>query len=393
MKRISFLQAACLFILGLFVFSACQKDDDDDLGEELRIRKNAKDLTAEEKADYVNAILALKATPSPYIDSLSYYDTFVRFHQMAVERRFCSGTSVAHANPAFPAWHRKLLMLYEDALREVSGKDISLPYWDWTDDASTDATFASDLMGGSGDPAEEYALLDGPFKKGAFEINLFTIRPDYKLANPHPWIVRNFKAVIPGDRWPGYEVNLPTLQEVENCLNISTYDVTPWDCSGARPANTSFRFCLEGFTGEECAGQQAIHNIGHDWIAGFFLSNDGTGDMIPVETVIPECGMIMRDTVPDNIRVGSMEPLDVSPNDPAFFMHHCNVDRVWWEWQQLPGNAQKYEPMSGAPQGYNLNDEMYPYDIPSFQGKGTMNSHGLTPNSMLSAEDLGYFYE
>lgn len=22
-----------------------------------------------------------------------------------------------------------------------------------------------------------------------------------------------------------------------------------------------------------------------------------------------------------------------SPNDPAFFLHHCNVDRLWYLWQ------------------------------------------------------------
>lgn len=35
-------------------------------------------------SDFVNAILIIKATPSPYSDTLSYYDTFVRFYQMAV---------------------------------------------------------------------------------------------------------------------------------------------------------------------------------------------------------------------------------------------------------------------------------------------------------------------
>ena len=51
---------------------------------------------------------------------------------MAVEKSMCTGFAVAHMNPAFLSWHRKLLILYEDALSEVSGKDIALPYWDWT---------------------------------------------------------------------------------------------------------------------------------------------------------------------------------------------------------------------------------------------------------------------
>ena len=150
-----------IFLLPLLLFfSSCKEDDEPIIDpppvyENLKVRKNAKDLTAEEISDYVNAILTLKATPSPYSDTLSYYDTFVRFHQMAVQKTKCTGFGVAHANPAFPAWHRKMLILYEDALSEVSGKDIALPYWDWTDQASQDATFSSSLMGGNGDPNDD----------------------------------------------------------------------------------------------------------------------------------------------------------------------------------------------------------------------------------------------
>jgi len=386
-----------LLIICSVLVLACQDDDDDDpmdepMEENLKIRKNAKDLTDEEIDDYVNAILTLKATPSPYSDTLSYYDTFVRFHQMAVERTKCTGTGVAHMNPAFPAWHRKMLILYEEALSEVSGKDIALPYWDWTDQASTDATFASRLMGGNGDPNDEYALNDGPFRKDNWQVNLFTISANYIGLNPHPWLGRNFAATIPGTDYPGYEVSLPTQADIDNCLNISVYDVSPWDCSGTRAVDASFRFCLEGFTDGSCPGQQATHNIGHDWIAGFFIPVSEV-EMIPTAAFNTYCGEIMRDTVPNNVRIGSMEPLDVSPNDPAFFMHHCNVDKLWADWQELGDNFDKYDPVSGAAEGYNLNDQMYPYDLPEWQNIPAMVAHGDTPASMIDYRKLGYEYE
>lgn len=371
-----------------FTGTNCEVDE-----STLRVRKNAKDMTAQEISDYVNAVLTLKATPSPYSDTLSYYDTFVRFHQMAVERTKCTGFGVAHANPAFPPWHRKMLVLYEDALSAVSGKQIALPYWDWTDQASTDATFSSNLMGGNGDPNDEYALNDGPFRKDNWQINVFTISANYIGLNPHPWIVRNLAATIAGSSsYPGYDVSLPTSAEINSCLEITTYDMAPWDCSSMTEPNTAFRFCIEGFTQGFCPGQQAIHNIGHDWIAGFFNVPVDTVKMIPVSAFNPYCNEIMRDTVPNNVRVGSMEPLDVSPNDPAFFMHHCNVDKLWAEWQDQ-GNADKYEPVSGQAEGYNLNDEMYPYDIPEFKSVPAMVVHGLTPASMLDYKSLGYTYE
>ena len=200
LSSLSFRLLFSLLICSLFV-AGCkdepeEEEEEEEMYENLKIRKNAKDMTAEEMQDYVNAILTLKATPSPYSDTLSYYDTFVRFHQMAVQKTKCTDLGVAHMNPAFPAWHRKMLLLYENALSEVSGKDIALPYWDWTDQASTDATFSPQLMGGDGDPNDEYALNDGPFRKDNWQVNLFTTSANYVTLNPHPWLVRYFGATI-----------------------------------------------------------------------------------------------------------------------------------------------------------------------------------------------------
>ena len=30
---------------------------------------------------------------------------------------------------------------------------------------------------------------------------------------------------------------------------------------------------------------------------------------------------------------GQMRDMYASPTDPIFFMHHTNLDRVWWSWQ------------------------------------------------------------
>jgi hypothetical protein len=46
----------------------------------LRVRKDVKDLTPQEKADFVAAVLKLKQTPSPWNAKFSYYDQFVWWH-------------------------------------------------------------------------------------------------------------------------------------------------------------------------------------------------------------------------------------------------------------------------------------------------------------------------
>ena len=39
-----------------------------------------------------------------------------------------------------------------------------------------------------------------------------------------------------------------------------------------------------------------------------------------------------------------------SPNDPVFFLHHCNVDRLWARWQYAHPNA-PYLPAGDGPAG------------------------------------------
>jgi tyrosinase len=35
---------------------------------------------------------------------------------------------------------------------------------------------------------------------------------------------------------------------------------------------------------------------------------------------------------------GDMSRVPIAAYDPIFWFHHCNVDRIWWEWQQRYGN-------------------------------------------------------
>ena len=45
---------------------------------------------------------------------------------------------------------------------------------------------------------------------------------------------------------------------------------------------------------------------------------------------------------------GTMSSPLTSPADPIFWMHHANLDRLWWLWHKKPGNAGKNPPLSGA---------------------------------------------
>lgn len=344
--------------------------------EPTRVRKNVKDLTAEEKRDFVEAVLKLKHTPSPFNEQLSWYDQFVVFHKQ-VTRASIKEHNQGHHNPAFLPWHRKLLMLYEDALREVSGKpDLTLPYWDWTDPASTQAVFSEDFMGPGGDPSDGYAVLSSPFRKGGdWKIEILPDDPknlERAGGKGTTWLVRALGVDSgnldvcpdnPDKLCKQYSFRLPETRDVEHCLSVPTFDKASWDMYVS--PNESFRNCLEGFSGDLKDPIQNMHNIVHDWVAGVFLEGD-------------------------KIRYGTMEPLETSPNDPVFFLHHANVDRIWSQWEARHPDA--YEPNGEGQVGWNPEDTMYPFNQyasdPEMTGK-----HDITVGSMLSIKALHYEYK
>ena len=54
-----------------------------------------------------------------------------------------------------------------------------------------------------------------------------------------------------------------------------------------------------------------------------------------------------------------MQP-GASPNDPVFFFHHCNIDRLWAVWEQKNTSAAPYLPDGATPPAglTRLNDNM-----------------------------------
>lgn len=338
----------------------------------MRTRKSVQSLTAQERADFVGAIKKMKATKSPYDSSMNYYDQFVYWHLKAF---YCSAGTMgtmypAHMNPAFLPWHRIYLDLFERALSDVYGKTVTIPYWDWTDPSSVNAVFTNDFMGGNGDAAQGYAVTTGPFQKDSFQVRLYDTADIDSLfddvnndPNPVPYLVRAFGI------FKDSTVVLPSMAEINATLAIPTYDSSPWDSSV--DTAMSFRNSLEGWrgtAGETCedgimdvvptpARRSQQHNVVHIWVGG----------------VVPYGGKIIA---------GNMTQSS-SPNDPVFWIHHDNVDRLWSAWMKRHGKT--YVPVTGGPMGANLNDVLAPFSFKT-DGKNT-------PASVLDESALQYQYD
>lgn len=256
-------------------------------------------------ADIANDIAAGMLGPGSTL--VSRYDDFVWAHHqvMMLGPNGGSGPNFAHRGPAFGPWHRQLLKLYEQELRNASGDpDLCLPYWDWTKDqtsADPGFPFTPEFLGGNGAGNPNDKVTTGDFSQAAG----WVLNCDEEGFG---YLRRHFGGDGPG---------LPTPQSVKDCLNVTPYDSTTWNVSS--PALTSFRNVLEGWV-----GSRALHNAVHRWVDG------------------------------------SMQP-GTSPNDPVFFVHHCNIDRLWSVWEQKNSGQSSYLPdnTTGASNGLaRLNDLM-----------------------------------
>jgi tyrosinase len=201
-----------------------------------------------------------------------------------------------HRSPAFLPWHRRFIWDFEKELQRVSqNPDLGLPYWNWPSGGENASMWEDDFLGGDGDP-ETQVVDSGPFRSG-----------EWTIVNASGVQVGPLRRAFGRESWAQ---SLPTQQEIDAVMGVAPYDVPPWN-TGSDP---SFRNQNEGWVGPN------LHNRGHGWVGG------------------------------------SMLPM-TSPNDPVFFMHHCMVDKLWYEWQLRFPN-QGYLPVNGGPFGQNLNDPM-----------------------------------
>jgi tyrosinase len=277
----------------------------------------------------------------------------------------------AHGGAMFLPWHRAFLLRFENALREVSGKHITVPYWDWIDPASTRAVFADDFMGGDGNPSARYAVTTGPFRKGQWRLNVQPIGAEFG-PSATPYLTRRFGS------FP-VEATLPTRADVTWLMGRPSYDVKPFD-AGSDP-NVSFRNAMEGFW--RAAGPARVTTGSASMVCGpdgvmTTVSGEGmhnrvhgfVGGLIGVSTKGPTFGTML---------------LPTSPNDPVFFLHHANIDRLWAQWQETHG-VNSYVPracrgglVERSCHGNTVTDPMRPF--------------AETPASVAAIATLGYRYD
>lgn len=90
------------------------------------VRKEWRELSSSDQDAFFNAVNTLKKAPSQ-LGQPNRYDDFAYLHSK-------SAGSI-HGNCRFLNWHRAFLFVFEQELSRVAGKQISLPYWQWSIDS------------------------------------------------------------------------------------------------------------------------------------------------------------------------------------------------------------------------------------------------------------------
>lgn len=338
------------------------------------VRKSATRLSTTERDNFLRAVLTLKNTIAnpgdPAANQISIFDRFVALHLGAINITFgaTTGLNMGHQDSAFCPWHRYYLYQFEQALQTVDAT-VTLPYWDWTDHFGTEnILFKDDFLGPNGTGPIH---TDGgrSVQSGYFAFN----RPGTG-GNPTPlpgwwpgglagWRVRPTLAQGHSDpadpatgktlqRALGLFTNLSTLSQINACFTHTDYE--------GGTATTRFRNQLEHGA--------RTHDFHHGWVGG------NMGD--PAS----------------------------SPNDLIFFLHHCNIDRLWAMWQ-LDGHAgPAFYPAAGRPLGHNLGDAMWPwvgaaagYSAPNLASDIVLAdftaSPVIHPSDALNHRALAYCYD
>lgn len=246
---------------------------------------------------------------------VSTWDLFVVWHHVAMMTMTPvtqNSRNAAHRGPVFLPWHRFMLHQLElNFQRVLQNNTFGLPYWDWAQDGElppsqqpSSPLFGPNAMGGSGSP-----ISTGPFVFAPANPNSFRVRI---VANSSGQLVQTSRGLR---RALGAGASgLPRKADTTNVITRTPYDASPWTVSSA-----SFRNRVEGWQGPSAP---ALHNLVHVWVGG---------DMSP----------------------------STSPNDPLFYLNHCNVDRLWERW--MTDNGRTYLPPASAPtslRGHRLNDQM-----------------------------------
>ncbi|KAK1539956.1 tyrosinase central domain-containing protein [Colletotrichum costaricense] len=280
--------------------------------DKLRVRKEWRTIPAEERKAYVAAVKCLQSSPNllnstELPSAKSLYDDFVLTH--------LNQTGMIHITANFLLWHRYFTWTYEENLRNVCGYTGTFPYWEWgfdvEDPAKSPVFDGSETSMGSNGAAIEH--------EGMHLLQSFT----------------NTTIILePGSGGGCVETGPFSDMVVHVGPRLLWQYGTTTPLTVDKPTDDHPRCLKRDLNKHIAARYSSLRNtteliLGNDNIEWFQAVMQGDDRYTPGSEVGIHGG--------GHYTIGGDPGADpfISPGEPAFFLHHAQIDRVYWIWQML----------------------------------------------------------
>jgi tyrosinase len=253
-----------------------------------------------------------------------------------------------HATWYFPPWHRGYVMALESQVRAdivaAGGPSTwALPYWNY------------------------------------FDPNQFDIPPAFMQQTfPATGLSPNVPAGIAGSPNPLY-VSARYGPKGDGVVFVPSAEAR-----SAHPQDPSSDFAL-GTVTDGCMSDHAFTDSFGGGVTGFEHFDSATGDLEnnPHNLVHSYVGGFQNNNQANE--QGLMGDPIMAGLDPIFYLHHCNIDRMWAVWNVTLGNANPNDPnWLHGPTTNGQPDFQMPYD-------GTWRT--FTPSDVTDLTQLNYTYQ
>ncbi|EEP80004.1 predicted protein [Uncinocarpus reesii 1704] len=277
-------------------------------------------MSKKDRRSYIDAVYCLQKKPSLIDEKIvpgakTLFDTFTTLH--------INQTHTIHNNFSFLMWHRFFTYVYEKVLREQCGFEGTHPYWEWGYDV--DDPESSPILDGS-----DYSLgSNGVPLKDKNETWILWPPPPFK---PTKDLISEFPAGTGG-----------------GCVHTGPFsDMTvnfgPISQGSERHLDRMFQYrphCLK----RDINPHIGQHYLAFNWtIWNIVESTDMMGFQARItgdrrqghgDYKLNKFGAHGAGHYFGGGPTGAFSDLYASPQDPLFFPHHAQIDRMWAIWQWL----------------------------------------------------------
>ena len=349
---------------------------------QLRVRRNFMSLTSDKQKEYIKVLKRAKnelkkdikwsvvveqptdSSGTVTLQNVSVYDMLVIHHFLATREKdnkqcqdldMFSDIDFAHEGPTFLTWHRYYLLIVERELQRVAKdmdiKDFELAYWDW----SSRKMFKRELFG-----TPDYSSAPGIVSGDLFNVNDWPV-----LCNDH---YEEFLADKKGEN-----MNRKECAMVRKLCDVSANRAQPKLLRRGFIEDKTSSYVEKPFLPDSSTIKMALTAPDYTGDTGFNQRTEGFVELCAGEGKL-FCRFRIQDgdnTTHNNLHNavhiyigGHMRDVPTASNDPIFFLHHANIDRIFEAWLRKFNtiNRPNYEPEGGAIHpGHGPDDYLVPF--------------------------------